>query len=157
MSENLSANSPRRLLVPVLAVVALLLAVGLGWWLAGGSHDDDTAPVSAAPYTHGQSQGTDHQVPARVQRTLAKIDAGQWPPADAPGTSGGRTFRNNEGRLPSTGANGKPLTFQEWDVNAKKSGQGRDAERIITASDGSAWYTLDHYQTFIQIRGPSHG
>ena len=80
----------------------------------------------------------------------------EWPPADAPGTSGGRTFRNNEGLLPATGANGQPLRFQEWDVNRKKSGQGRDAERIITANDGSAWYTLDHYRTFIQIRGPSH-
>jgi hypothetical protein len=27
-----------------------------------------------------------------------------------------------------------------------------DAERIITGSDGSAWYTTDHYHTFHRIR-----
>lgn len=29
---------------------------------------------------------------------------------------------------------------------------GRDATRIVTGSDGSAWYTDDHYATFTQIR-----
>lgn len=47
------------------------------------------------------------------------------------------------------------LRFQEWDVNPKKPGRGRDAERIITADDGSAWYTDDHYRSFKQIRGPN--
>ena len=35
------------------------------------------------------------------------------------------------------------------------AGRGRDAERIITADDGSAWYTDDHYRSFKQIRGPN--
>lgn len=47
------------------------------------------------------------------------------------------------------------MRYQEWDVNPKARNRGRDAERIITAADGSAWYTLDHYQTFINIRGPN--
>ncbi len=37
-------------------------------------------------------------------------------------------------------------------MNPKKNGQGRDAERIVTGNDGSAWYTLDHYDTFVRIR-----
>ncbi|GAC57004.1 putative guanyl-specific ribonuclease [Gordonia hirsuta DSM 44140 = NBRC 16056] len=95
-------------------------------------------------------------VPARVTAILALIDAGQWPDAaNAPGTQGGRTFGNYEGLLPTTGPDGRRLRFQEWDVNPKKPGRGRDAERIVTANDGSAWYTLDHYRSFTQIRGPS--
>ncbi|ALG83554.1 ribonuclease domain-containing protein [Gordonia phthalatica] len=95
-------------------------------------------------------------VPARVADTLEQIDSGRWPEAaNAPGTHGGDTFRNREGNLPTKSANGKRITYKEWDVNPKKRGQGRDAERIVTGSDGSAWYTLDHYQTFTQIRGPS--
>ncbi len=94
--------------------------------------------------------------PERVLRTLALIDADRWPAAaNAPGTQGGRTFGNREGLLPRTGVDGRQLRFQEWDVNPKKPGRGRDAERIVTADDGSAWYTLDHYRSFVRIRGPS--
>ncbi|ATD69340.1 MULTISPECIES: ribonuclease domain-containing protein [Gordonia] len=95
-------------------------------------------------------------IPAHVTRTLAYIDAGEWPEAArAPGTKGGMTFRNNEGHLPATDANDRRITYREWDVNPKAPNRGRDAERIVTGSDGSAWYTADHYRSFIQIRGPS--
>ena len=102
-----------------------------------------TAPATAA-------------VPARVTRTLTLIDAGEWPEAArAPGTKGGITFRNNERRLPVTDADGRRVAYREWDVNPKEPGRSRDAERIVTGSDGTAWYTADHYRSFILIRGPS--
>ncbi|WP_280402393.1 ribonuclease domain-containing protein [Nocardia carnea] len=92
-------------------------------------------------------------VPERAYTTLAEIDAGRWPDsANAPGTKGGETFRNREGRLPATDASGTKITYREWDVNPKKPGQSRDAERIVTGSDGSAWYTGDHYDTFTRMR-----
>ena len=83
---------------------------------------------------------------------LARIDAGTWPPKDGSGTQGGRNFGNFEGRLPKNDKQGKRAKYTEWDVNVKKSGRGRDAERIITGADGGAWYTLDHYETFTRIR-----
>ncbi|WP_345001279.1 ribonuclease domain-containing protein, partial [Tsukamurella soli] len=89
-------------------------------------------------------------VPQRVVATLALIDAGKWPPAGS-GTHGGTTFANREGRLPAA-VNGRRISYTEWDVNVKQRGHTRDAERIITGSDGSAWYTLDHYKTFVRIR-----
>ncbi len=46
----------------------------------------------------------------------------------------------------------EPITYQEWDVNRKVSGVNRGAERLITGSDGSAYYTSDHYRTFTKIR-----
>ena len=110
------------------------------------------AAKSSAKRTPTAAQGG---VPANAAATLALIDAGRWPPADAPGTNGGTDFRNNERRLPTKDAQGRRITYEEWDVNAKKPGRGRDAERIVTGSDGSAWYTGDHYQTFIVMRGPS--
>ncbi|MFI1465539.1 ribonuclease domain-containing protein [Nocardia carnea] len=92
-------------------------------------------------------------VPERAYETLEEIDAGRWPDsANAPGTKGGITFRNREGRLPATDDSGKRVEYQEWDVNPKKRGQSRDAERIVTGSDGSAWYTGDHYDTFTRMR-----
>ncbi|MFT4086354.1 MAG: ribonuclease domain-containing protein [Gordonia sp. (in: high G+C Gram-positive bacteria)] len=174
--------SRQRLLTTLASVAVLIVAVGLAWWTAGGNDDAKTAstpsahsvvaPGSASTSTSSRSAGAKttsgkrqtpkpsskpaQNVPARVQKTLALIDAGRWPAdADSPGTRGGDRFGNYENRLPATGPDGRRRTFQEWDVNPKQPGRGRDAERIITANDGSAWYTLDHYQTFIQIRGPS--
>lgn len=92
-------------------------------------------------------------VPDRAYATLAEIDAGRWPDsANAPGTKGGVPFGNREGRLPAANSAGKAIKYQEWDVNPKKPGQSRDAERIVTGSDGSAWYTGDHYDTFTRMR-----
>ncbi|MGO9071466.1 ribonuclease domain-containing protein [Mycobacterium sp.] len=54
--------------------------------------------------------------------------------------------------MPTTDGSGKPITYQEWDVNPKAPGQNRGNERIVTGSDGSAWYTPDHYGTFQRLR-----
>ncbi|GAB0102428.1 hypothetical protein JMUB6875_13960 [Nocardia sp. JMUB6875] len=92
-------------------------------------------------------------VPDRAYATLVEIDAGRWPDsANAPGTHGGETWNNRDGTLPRKDSSGKAISYQEWDVNPKQRGQGRDAERIVTGSDGSAYYTGDHYKTFTRMR-----
>ena len=68
------------------------------------------------------------------------------------GYVGGRTFGNYEHRLPETDDQGNAMHYQEWDVNPKIEGQNRGTERLITSADGRAWYTGDHYQTFIEIK-----
>ncbi|MFL5342761.1 MAG: ribonuclease domain-containing protein [Gemmataceae bacterium] len=69
---------------------------------------------------------------------------------------GGRTFHNagrdGERELPATDAGGKVIRYQEWDVNPKEPGVNRGAERLVTGSDGSAYYTADHYRTFRKVR-----
>ncbi|MFI5430933.1 ribonuclease domain-containing protein [Rhodococcus baikonurensis] len=170
-----SAKTRNAIITVVVAVVALVLAVTLS------SRDSDSSASSASSSSVTKSasvqpssarakpgattkaapsssaakttQQASSDAPARVLATLVEIDAGRWPDsANAPGTKGGITFRNSEGRLPAVGAGGGRVVYQEWDVNAKKNGQGRDAERIVTGNDGSAWYTLDHYDTFVRIR-----
>ena len=64
---------------------------------------------------------------------------------------GGRTFQNREKRLPKTDDSGKKLKYKEWDVHKKVKGKNRGAERLVTGSDGSAYYTKDHYKTFKKI------
>ncbi|WP_085197407.1 ribonuclease domain-containing protein [Mycobacterium fragae] len=113
--------------------------------------------VPASPGEPGGGGAGEPPIPQNVQDTLNQIDAGKWPgSANAPGTSGGGVFRNvtpsGQHPLPTTDASGKPITYQEWDVNPRVPGQDRDTERIITGSDGSAWYTTDHYDTFHRIR-----
>ncbi|MCF8609485.1 ribonuclease N1 [Gordonia sp. HY285] len=160
-------QSRRRMLASVLGVVVLLAVVVLTWWVDGRSTTDAepsaaaqsgvsmVMPGSEAPDRSRTAGRPSSDVPARVQQTLSYIDAGDWPDAaNAPGTHGGDTFRNAEGRLPKKTSGGKKITYREWDVNPKQSGRGRDAERIVTGSNGSAYYTLDHYETFAAIRGP---
>ncbi|TWS26483.1 guanine-specific ribonuclease N1 and T1 [Tsukamurella sputi] len=150
----------RRILA--LCVVALLAVFGLV--ACGKSSTPERASatsassaatassVTAKPGPAGRTSSSNSAVPQRVLDTLARIDAGTWPPKDGSGTQGGRDFGNFEGRLPKTDSQGKAAKYTEWDVNIKKSGRGRDAERIITGADGGAWYTLDHYETFTRIR-----
>ena len=68
------------------------------------------------------------------------------------GYEGGRTFGNFERRLRQTDDKGARIKYREWDVNPLKPGVNRGAERLITGSDGSAYYTDDHYDTFKKIR-----
>lgn len=175
-----SAKTRNAIITVVVAVVALVLAVTLSSRDSDSSASSASsssitksasvqpssarakpgattkaAPSSSEPSSSAAktTQQASSDAPARVLATLVEIDAGRWPDsANAPGTKGGITFRNSEGRLPAVGAGGGRVVYQEWDVNAKKNGQGRDAERIVTGNDGSAWYTLDHYDTFVRIR-----
>jgi RHS repeat-associated protein len=87
-----------------------------------------------------------------IDRTLKSIKETGKAPA---GQQGGREFMN-DGRgggqqLPQQDANGNPIKYQEWDVNAKQPGVNRGAERLVTGSDGSAYYTSDHYQSFTRV------
>ena len=66
------------------------------------------------------------------------------------GYQGGRTYKNfpkNPGdqKLPEGN------TYKEYDVNPKQPGVNRGTERIVIGSDGSVWYTNDHYHTFYQL------
>ncbi|WP_082956480.1 ribonuclease domain-containing protein [Mycobacterium sp. E787] len=108
-----------------------------------------TQPAPEQPHTSGGQP----QIPQNVRDVLQQIDAGKWPgSANAPGTKGGSNFQNREGLLPPTDSSGKPITYQEWDVNPKVPGQNRDPQRIVTGSDGSAWYTDGHYGSFRRVR-----
>jgi guanyl-specific ribonuclease Sa len=90
---------------------------------------------------------------AKVAKVLKHIDEYRAAPD---GYEGGRTFlnlgRDGEQALPRRDTRGKPITYHEWDVNARVPGRNRGAERLVTGSDGSAYYTADHYRTFTKIR-----
>jgi RHS repeat-associated protein len=73
--------------------------------------------------------------------------------APFPGYRGGGTFENRGPgmRLPESGPSG-PISYREWDVNPYTRGVNRGGERLVTGSDGSAYYTTNHYDTFVRIR-----
>jgi guanyl-specific ribonuclease Sa len=95
----------------------------------------------------------DSAVPASARRTLEYIDAHRRAPE---GFEGGRTFHNlgDGGRhpLPVKDEDGRLIRYQEWDIQPKIAGRNRGAERLVTGSDGSAYFTADHYRSFTRIR-----
>ncbi|MBN9629063.1 MAG: hypothetical protein J0I18_00350 [Actinobacteria bacterium] len=50
---------------------------------------------------------------------------------------------------------GTPIKYREWDVNPYAKGQDGGGERLITGSDGSAYFTEDHYKHMLKLRGSS--
>ena len=67
------------------------------------------------------------------------------------GTKAGGIYQNRDGKLPAVGSDGNQIIYKEFDVNNKIPGQARDMERFIVGSDGSKYYTNNHYGTFIKI------
>jgi guanyl-specific ribonuclease Sa len=84
-----------------------------------------------------------------VVDVLGRVDAKGSP---LPGYKGGREFLNDGSQGASVLPRGNGVTYREWDVNPKVRGVDRGGERLVTGSDGSAWYTNDHYQSFFRIR-----
>jgi ribonuclease T1 len=88
-------------------------------------------------------------VPAKVGVVLEYVDEHHEAMENF---EGGRNFGNFERLLPQKDKQGKPIKYQEWDVNPKKRGVNRGVQRLITGSDKSAYYTDDHYKSFKKIR-----
>lgn len=81
--------------------------------------------------------------PQKAYDLLKRLEARQGIPL--PGYVGGRNFQNRERRLPRG-------YYREYDVNPKIRGRARDAERIVIEQrTGKAFYTGDHYRTFIPL------
>ena len=88
-------------------------------------------------------------IPSKVYEVLSHIKSNGKP---LDGYVGGRKFGNYEKLLPKEDEEGRKIQYQEWDVNPKIEGKNRGTERIVTGSDGKAYYTNDHYRSFQVIQ-----
>ncbi|WP_234736263.1 ribonuclease domain-containing protein [Tellurirhabdus bombi] len=127
----------------------------------------DTHYSQSANKTQRQSQER-HQKASRTKRTPEKyapqresaipqkvytiLEYVQSKGRSPEGYVGGRRFGNYEGHLPRQDLSGQVIKYQEWDVNPKKKGKNRGAERLVTGSDRRAWYTRDHYNSFVEVK-----
>lgn len=89
------------------------------------------------------------KIPQKVYDVLAYVKANG---RAMDGYVGGRRFGNFENHLPRSSTDGRPIRYQEWDVNPKLQGRNRGTDRLVTSSDGRAWYTNDHYNTFTEVK-----
>jgi len=105
---------------------------------------DSTAPKAPALRTSKQEG-----IPPKALEVLAYIRKHNRAPE---GYVGGRKFGNFEKLLPQKTKVGQPIQYREWDVNPKQEGRNRGAERLVTSSDSRAWYTRDHYNSFVEVK-----
>jgi len=124
-----------------LATAALAACTGTG---ADTSAVTRTASVSTNAVTPN--------IPAYALSTLDVIrQTGRAPNGYRGGTRFFNDGRDGGTTLPATAADGARIRYQEWDVHPWVRGVNRGAERLITGSDGSAYFTGDHYRTFVRI------
>ncbi len=106
-------------------------------------------PEKAKPVEPKKGTPAPKEIPDKVMKVLEFVDKNG---EAMDNYEGGRNFGNFEKRLPQTDDKARRIRYREWDVNPLKPGVNRGAERLVTGSDGSAYYTKDHYDSFIKIR-----
>lgn len=88
----------------------------------------------------------------QVSYTLYKEDGWEGThEGQTPGTKAGGHFGNYDSQLPEYDGSDAVISYKEFDVNNKIEGQSRDAERFVVGSDGSVYYTDDHYDSYVKI------
>lgn len=144
----------------LLTRLCLLLFLAAGAGIAGSSHAIALGPASTAsipPSIHASELGNDsigngsqsdrsaaaRIIPLAARNTLKALEERHGDPL--PGYVGGRPFLNRERILPRG-------RYREYDVHPKVPAQNRGGERIvIDQGTGKAYYTADHYRSFIPM------
>ena len=104
---------------------------------------------AAPPVKPPLAKKTPPGIPEKVLKVLEYVDKNG---KTMEGYEGGRNFGNFERLLPQNDKKGQRIRYREWDVNPRRPGVNRGAERMITGSDNHAYYTSDHYKSFKTIR-----
>jgi ribonuclease T1 len=148
----------RRAIVVLLAIaLALAVVVALRYRDPGGDRvgaarpgvvtEESSAPAAAnasIPAGSGAARsGVDPAALDQAREVLAAIEARHGQPLA--GYVGGRVFHNREGQLPAG-------RYREYDVHPRTPGLDRGPERlVINQATGRAYYSADHYRTFVPL------
>lgn len=133
-------------MAPFVCLLFLCCATGMAWVpSASAAHlgESPSLETTLSPPAEADDHAPATIPPQKARDLLAVLlERGGTP---LPGYIGGRDFQNRERRLPRG-------RYREYDVNPKMRGRARDAERIvIERRTGKAYYTGDHYRTFIPL------
>jgi guanyl-specific ribonuclease Sa len=141
-------RSVRRARRPLVALVALVLALAVGYGVKALNADDDgpahPLPGSASTSPSAASSSVAlSALPAQVAATVRLVERGgpfPYPHND------GVVFHNNERHLPRE----PDGYYREYTVPTPGS-TDRGARRLIIGKPGEYWYTGDHYETFQRV------
>ena len=110
------------------------------------SRRDTSGPVMRDQRIHDEQGRLVYEGDVDLGPVFARIAAGERDSHRNDGT----TFGNREGRLPR-----QPRGYYtEWVVRTEGV-RNVGPQRLITGRGGEAYYTPDHYETFVPVRPPS--
>lgn len=96
------------------------------------------------------------ELPQNVQDAYRGYDGVGWQGnyrGQTPKTAAGKKFKNDDLFLPELDSSGNKISYKEYDVNNYiEGGTGRDSQRFVRGSDGSVYYTWNHYENFVKVK-----
>jgi ribonuclease T1 len=140
-------RSVRRARRPLLALVALLAALAVGYGVKAVDDGSGSSPTRSSAASSGPAAGVSAvalaALPPQAAATVRLIEAhGPFPYPHNDGV----VFHNNEHRLPRE----RDGYYHEYTVPTPGA-TDRGGRRIITGRPGEYWYTGDHYETFQRV------
>ena len=125
---------------PLLALIALVVALAVGYGIRAARSDDSSPRPSA---TQSSAETPLSSLPEQAAQTVHLIERrGPFPYP----RNDGAVFGNNERVLPRE----PDGYYREYTVLTPGS-EDRGARRIITGKSDEWFYTSDHYDTFVRV------
>jgi guanyl-specific ribonuclease Sa len=130
----------RRVRRPLLALVALLIALGIGYAVRAADGGHTSRPPSASSTVGHVSLS---QLPPQARQTVSLIEHGGPFPYPA---QDGVVFHNSEHLLPR-----EPDGYYHEYTVVTPGSPDRGARRIVVGAHGEYYYTGDHYASFVRV------
>jgi guanyl-specific ribonuclease Sa len=130
----------RRVRRPLLALVALVIALGIGYGIRAADSGHTARPPAASSTVR---QVALSQLPPQARQTVNLIEHGGPFPYPA---QDGVVFHNSEHLLPRE----PDGYYREYTVVTPGS-PDRGARRIVVGAHGEYYYTGDHYASFVRV------
>lgn len=95
------------------------------------------------------------ELPSEAKECYDNYEKDNWNTTtdDMPGSSkAGGTWKNKKGQLPTKTEDGSDITYKEYDAQPSDDSGNRGTQRFVRGSDGSVYYTDDHYKTFYKVK-----
>lgn len=137
----------KKILLPSIALLLLIFIL----WKKNNPFPNGKSDIIRTETTSPNLENEQTVIPKKALQVLQYIQKNGKAPN---GYIGGKKFHNREKKLPQLNNINELATYTEWDVNPKVQNKNRGTQRIVISNDGTAWYTADHYNTFIKINAP---
>ena len=128
---------------PLLALIALVLALAVGYAIKAARSDEPTPRHSATATVAPAQSAPLSSLPKQVAQTLVLIERdGPFPYP----RNDGAVFHNNEHALP-----GEPDGYYHEFTVTTPGSPDRGARRLIVGKNGELYYTANHYASFVRV------
>lgn len=95
------------------------------------------------------------QLPDDVKEYYNRYENDNWETTSndlVGGMKAGKKYKNKSKVLPTKDSDGESISYKEYDAEYSNEDGNRGTKRFVRGSDGSTYYTDDHYKTFRKVQ-----